>query len=275
MSANAEKVSELRERGNECVRAGNFVESIVHYSHAIKMSSSSPQLYSNRSLAFLKLQQYYHALQDANEAIRLDPTWAKGYFRRGEVEFATSHFGRALESYRRASQLQNDPALLEYVLRANRDMTRQQKVDQQTPWVGAGIGLILGVLVVVGDAVIAKDATLTHPILQCLVTIMFSLLGLGLGYCYRVYVQNQRRALLEPPLDLLGMGEGASRNGVGGTGGYQQHRRSGGGGGGGGGDGGSEGEGGTSGGVGGVEGEERRPRYNKAQARHRYKKGKS
>ncbi|KAK8745472.1 hypothetical protein OTU49_000205, partial [Cherax quadricarinatus] len=161
MSTNTEKVTELRERGNECVRAGNYAEAIIHYSHAIKSDSSSPQLYSNRSYAFLKLQQYYHALEDANEAIRLDPGWAKGYFRRGEVEFATSHFGQALESYRRASQLQNDPTLLECVLRANREMTRQQKVDQQTPWVGAGIGLILGVLVVVGDAIIAKESVLT------------------------------------------------------------------------------------------------------------------
>lgn len=73
-------MNELRERGNECVRAGNYVEAIVHYSHAIKINAASPQLYSNRSLAFLKLQQYYHALEDANEAIRLDPTWAKaGY----------------------------------------------------------------------------------------------------------------------------------------------------------------------------------------------------
>ncbi|XP_053632063.1 uncharacterized protein [Cherax quadricarinatus] len=250
MSTNTEKVTELRERGNECVRAGNYAEAIIHYSHAIKSDSSSPQLYSNRSYAFLKLQQYYHALEDANEAIRLDPGWAKGYFRRGEVEFATSHFGQALESYRRASQLQNDPTLLECVLRANREMTRQQKVDQQTPWVGAGIGLILGVLVVVGDAIIAKESVLTHPILQSVVTIMFSLLGLGLGFCYRIYNQNQRKALLEPPLDFLGIDDGDARNGVSGA---REKVGS------------------------GDEGEERRhhPRYNKAQARHRYKKGKS
>lgn len=71
------QVTELREKGNECVRAGNYAEAILHYSHAIKQDSSSPQLYSNRSFAFLKLQQYYYALEDANEAIRLDPTWAK------------------------------------------------------------------------------------------------------------------------------------------------------------------------------------------------------
>lgn len=71
------QVTDLKEKGNECVRAGNYAEAILHYSHAIKLDSTSPQLYSNRSFAFLKLQQYYYALEDANESIRLDPTWAK------------------------------------------------------------------------------------------------------------------------------------------------------------------------------------------------------
>nr|XP_027215757.1 STI1-like protein [Penaeus vannamei] len=84
MSTNAEKVTELRERGNECMRANNYAEAVLHYSHAIKLDSSSPQLYSNRSYGFLKLQHFYHALEDANEAIRLDPNWAKGYFRKAE-----------------------------------------------------------------------------------------------------------------------------------------------------------------------------------------------
>ena len=35
------------------------------------------------------------------------------------------------------------------------------QVDQQTPWVGAGIGLIIGVLIVVGDAVLAKQSVLS------------------------------------------------------------------------------------------------------------------
>ncbi|KAG0713802.1 Stress-induced-phosphoprotein 1 [Chionoecetes opilio] len=195
-------VAELREKGNECVRAGNHAEAVLHYSHAIKQDSSSPQLYSNRSLAFLKLQQYFHALEDANEAIRLNPTWAK--------------------------------------------------VDQQTPWVGAGIGLILGVLVVVGDAAVAKESILTHPVLQSLVTIVFSLMGLGLGYCYRAYIQNNRKALLERPLDFLDMDGDNPSNGVGTT----KDKES---------------------GKAGQEGEERRhhPRYTKARARQRYKKGKS
>ncbi|XP_068211859.1 uncharacterized protein [Palaemon carinicauda] len=173
----------------------------------------------------------------------------EGWFRKGEVEYATNHFAEALESYRRASQLQDDPTLLECVLRTNREMTRQQKVDQQTPWVGAGIGLIIGVLIVVGDAVLAKQSTLSHPVLQSIITVIFSLFGLGLGYCYRMYIQNQRSALLEPPIDLTG--DGVMRNGVDGANNENIPES-------------------TS-----AEEPRHHPRYTKAQARQRYKKGKS
>ena len=52
----------------------------------------------------------------------------QGYYRKGEVEFATQHYGEALDSYRRGSQLQPDPTLLECVLKASRELKIQEKV---------------------------------------------------------------------------------------------------------------------------------------------------
>lgn len=53
------------------------MEAVFHYTHALKLDPKNYSLYSNRSLAFLKSQQYYYALQDAVETIRLQPDWAK------------------------------------------------------------------------------------------------------------------------------------------------------------------------------------------------------
>ncbi|PSN44163.1 hypothetical protein C0J52_17430 [Blattella germanica] len=74
---NSEEVQELKERGNECVRKQQYAESIFHYTHAIKLDAQNYSLYSNRSLAFLKMQQFYYAMEDAKETIRLKPDWAK------------------------------------------------------------------------------------------------------------------------------------------------------------------------------------------------------
>lgn len=66
-----------KEKGNACVKEGKYEEAVLHYSNAIKLDPNNSSLFSNRSLAFFKLQHYYQAHEDASEAIRLKPDWAK------------------------------------------------------------------------------------------------------------------------------------------------------------------------------------------------------
>lgn len=73
-------VEDLKIKGNECVKEGKFIEAVLHYTQAIKMDPNNYLLYSNRSFAFLKLDQHYLSLQDANETVRLQPQWAKVSF---------------------------------------------------------------------------------------------------------------------------------------------------------------------------------------------------
>lgn len=50
---------------------------MLHYTHAIKIEPRNHTLYSNRSLAFLRMDQYYHAMEDAYKVIELKPDWPK------------------------------------------------------------------------------------------------------------------------------------------------------------------------------------------------------
>lgn len=67
----------LKNLGNESIKNQKFEEAILHYTYAIKLDPSNYTLYSNRSYAFFKVQQYYLALEDANETIKLNPAWPK------------------------------------------------------------------------------------------------------------------------------------------------------------------------------------------------------
>ncbi|GLG95870.1 hypothetical protein R5R35_007893 [Gryllus longicercus] len=201
---NAVQVQELKEKGNACVRGQNYAESILHYTEAIKLDPQNFSLYSNRSLAFLKMQQFYLAMEDAKQTIRLKPDWAKGHFRKAEVEFQTFQFSDALLSYGRALQLQpEDPGLIEALRRASRESQRDQRADDQIPWLGAGVGIITGVLIVLADRILTRSPTLTHPILMVLLTLTIAMLGYAIARAFRYYVKCQRSSLLEPPLDLL------------------------------------------------------------------------
>lgn len=70
-------VEELKTKGNECVKDGKYIEAVLHYTQAIKMDPNNYVLYSNRSYAFLKLDQHYLSLNDANTTVKLQPQWAK------------------------------------------------------------------------------------------------------------------------------------------------------------------------------------------------------
>lgn len=68
---------ELKELGNGAIKEGKYEEAVLRYSEAIKLEPSNFSLFSNRSYAFLKIKQFYHAMEDAKETIRLNSSWAK------------------------------------------------------------------------------------------------------------------------------------------------------------------------------------------------------
>jgi len=91
------RVEELKQLGNQKFKEKHFGEAIAFYTQAIELDPSLPVLYSNRSLANLKVENYGFAEKDASEAIRLDPNFIKGYYRRGSANFAMCRFKEAIK----------------------------------------------------------------------------------------------------------------------------------------------------------------------------------
>lgn len=198
------EVQILKEQGNACVREQKYEEAMFHYTHAIKLDPQNYSLYSNRSFAFLKMQQYHFSMEDALMTIHLKPDWSKGYFRKAEVESQTFRFNEALQSYNKALSLQpNEPKILEAMNRASKSLIKDRRADQQIPWLGAGVGIILGVIVVIADYVFTNKPTLTHPLLMALLTMSIAMLGFGIAKGFRYFVKCQRKSLLEHPVDLF------------------------------------------------------------------------
>ncbi|XP_074348348.1 uncharacterized protein LOC141687090 [Apium graveolens] len=78
---------ELKEKGNEYVKMGkkHYSDAIDCYTRAINQKALSDTensvLYSNRAHVNLQLGNYRRALLDAEQAIKLSPTYAKAYYR--------------------------------------------------------------------------------------------------------------------------------------------------------------------------------------------------
>lgn len=58
-------------------QAGDFDRAVALYTEAIALDPQNHILYSNRSAAYIKLQQFQKALQDATKARDLNPKWPK------------------------------------------------------------------------------------------------------------------------------------------------------------------------------------------------------
>lgn len=69
------------------------------YSVAIEIHPTA-MLYGNRAQAYLKRELYGAALEDADNAIAIDPSYVKGFYRRATANMALGRFRKALTDYK-------------------------------------------------------------------------------------------------------------------------------------------------------------------------------
>ena len=70
-------MDELKQKGNEAMKAGEYDSAIGFYGEAIGLSRDNHVLYSNRSAAYMKAEKYNQALKDAERTIEIKPDWGK------------------------------------------------------------------------------------------------------------------------------------------------------------------------------------------------------
>lgn len=135
-----DNVKDMREAGNAAVEVEDYEKAVKIYSDALLINDIPEEeqglLHSNRSYACLQLainfkdsdgEKMALALQDANDVIKLRPTWWKGYFRAGEVFKFKKDYNRAIECFNEALAL--DPELVDVT--NSRDECRFDKVQAE------------------------------------------------------------------------------------------------------------------------------------------------
>ncbi|XP_059657470.1 hsp70-Hsp90 organizing protein 3-like [Cornus florida] len=121
---------EEREKGNQCFKEQNYPEAVRHYTESLRRNPNDPKAYSNRAACYTKLGALPEGLKDAEKCIELDPTFAKGYTRKGAVQFFMKEYDKALETYREG--LKHDPhnqELLDGVRRSVEQINKASRGD--------------------------------------------------------------------------------------------------------------------------------------------------
>lgn len=87
-----------------------YLKAILNFDEAIRIYPQSANYYSNRGIAYFRLDQTVRALEDYDEAIRVDPEYANAHFNRGLVHLQKREYQRAVADFEEATRLAPEDA---------------------------------------------------------------------------------------------------------------------------------------------------------------------
>eukprot|EP00884_Botryococcus_braunii_P016906 jgi/Botrbrau1/389/Bobra.110_2s0044.1 len=126
-------VPDWKSEGNKEFRNKNYLKAAALYTKGIKADPSNAVLYSNRSACLLKLLKIQKALSDADECIRLEPEWEKGYYRKGAILEERKDYVPALAAYKKAAELNPQNKEVLDKVRTLTKLTRKCATAKQVP----------------------------------------------------------------------------------------------------------------------------------------------
>merc|ERR1712054_713838 len=120
------KAEAKRQSGNEMFRANDFMQAAMEYTAALELNPSVAALYAYRSQCWLKLGNHEKALEDAMKCIEIEPTNAKGWFRKGVSYHAMSKYTDAIPALLEAEKLEPNNKQVSDAIRMAQLMARKQ-----------------------------------------------------------------------------------------------------------------------------------------------------
>ncbi|WFC99892.1 Hsp90 cochaperone [Malassezia yamatoensis] len=132
-------VAELKAQGNASFAQKDYEAAIAHYTNAIAAAEQTGEkdgvhvLYSNRSASHAGLKHWDEALKDAEKTIEANPSFAKGYGRKGGALHGAHRFDEAIQAYKTGLEKNPDDAALK---RGLEDVERAQNIGNPADSMG-------------------------------------------------------------------------------------------------------------------------------------------
>ncbi|EPY50621.1 chaperone activator Sti1 [Schizosaccharomyces cryophilus OY26] len=102
---NPDKADEARSKGNDLFKSGDFAGAIKEYTEMTKRAPTDPRGFGNRAAAYLKVMAPAECIRDCNQAIQLDPLFAKAYVRKAQALFMLKDYGKCIDACNAAADV--------------------------------------------------------------------------------------------------------------------------------------------------------------------------
>ncbi len=104
-----------KEKANEYFTEGKYDDAIIIYSELIELEPENYMVLSNRSAAYIKLERWNDALNDAVLSTKLKPDWGKAWGRLGAALYGHDKLDEALVAYNKANELEPSNIYVEMI----------------------------------------------------------------------------------------------------------------------------------------------------------------
>jgi hypothetical protein len=115
-----------RQSGNDMFRANDFLQAAMEYTSALELDPTICALYANRSQCWLKVGNHEKALEDAIKCTEVDPSNAKGWFRKGMSLHAMERYPEAIPALLEAEKLDTKNKQIPEAIKMAQLMARKQ-----------------------------------------------------------------------------------------------------------------------------------------------------
>lgn len=134
MSTPEKTANEYKLEGNKAFAQKDYNTAIELFTKAIEKDASNHVFFSNRSGSYINIGQYDQAIVDADECIKLNPNFVKGYARKGLALLNQGKLNEAKEAYQTGLNIDANNKLLVDGMRMV-----ENKLNQGTGMPGGGM----------------------------------------------------------------------------------------------------------------------------------------
>jgi len=114
--------NKLKEKANEYYVVGFYKEAVNIYTQLLEWEPENYMVLSNRSAAYIKLEKWNEALNDAVMSTKLKPDWGKAWGRLGAALYGQDKLDEALVAYNKANELEPSNIYVEMIEEIKQNM---------------------------------------------------------------------------------------------------------------------------------------------------------
>ena len=114
--------NKLKEKANEYYVEYKYNEAVDIYSQLLEWEPENYMVLSNRSAAYIKLEKWNEALNDAVMSTKLKPDWGKTWGRLGAALYGQDKLDEALVAYNKANELEPSNIYVEMIEEIKQNM---------------------------------------------------------------------------------------------------------------------------------------------------------